>query len=73
MQQSHPWKPNRTPNPNPTSTFLFPPRLINVFDKEGKYADRGMGTQGGYQAAGTCVSIAFGLVGGAIVGEFKKV
>ncbi|XP_005807753.1 ammonium transporter Rh type C 2-like [Xiphophorus maculatus] len=47
--------------------------LINVFDKEGKYANRGMGTQGGYQAAGTCVSIAFGLVGGAIVGFILKI
>uniref|UniRef100_A0A3P9N028 Rh family, C glycoprotein a n=1 Tax=Poecilia reticulata TaxID=8081 RepID=A0A3P9N028_POERE len=47
--------------------------LIHVFDKEGKYANRGMGTQGGYQAAGTCVAIAFGLVGGAIVGLILKI
>lgn len=44
-------------------------RLINTFDFEGKFADRSVGTQGGFQAAGTCVAIAFGLVGGAIVGE----
>uniref|UniRef100_A0A672HIH4 Ammonium transporter Rh type C 2 n=1 Tax=Salarias fasciatus TaxID=181472 RepID=A0A672HIH4_SALFA len=42
--------------------------LINTFDFEGEFADRTPGTQGGFQAAGTCVSIAFGLVGGAIVG-----
>ncbi|XP_039994101.1 ammonium transporter Rh type C 2 [Xiphias gladius] len=42
--------------------------LINTFDFEGKFADRSVGTQGGFQAAGTCVAIAFGLVGGAIVG-----
>nr|XP_019968631.1 PREDICTED: ammonium transporter Rh type C 2 [Paralichthys olivaceus] len=46
--------------------------LINTFDFEGEFADRSVGTQGGFQAAGTCVAIAFGLVGGAIVGEFKK-
>lgn len=34
----------------------------------GEFKDRGAGKQGGYQAAGTCVAIAFGLVGGAIVG-----
>lgn len=44
-------------------------RLINTFNFVGKYADRSVGTQGGYQAAGTCVAVAFGLVGGAIVGE----
>ncbi|MED6268096.1 Ammonium transporter Rh type C 2 [Characodon lateralis] len=47
--------------------------LINVFDKEGKFADRSMGTQGAYQAAGTCVSIVFGLVGGVIVGLILKI
>ncbi|MEQ2303373.1 Ammonium transporter Rh type C 2 [Ameca splendens] len=47
--------------------------LIHVFDKEGKFADRSMGTQGGYQAAGTCVSIAFGLIGGVIVGLILKI
>ncbi|CAF99542.1 unnamed protein product, partial [Tetraodon nigroviridis] len=46
--------------------------LINTFDLEGKYADRSLGTQGGFQAAGTCVAIAFGLVGGAIVGFILK-
>ncbi|XP_028257551.1 ammonium transporter Rh type C 2 [Parambassis ranga] len=46
--------------------------LINTFDFEGKFAGRSVGTQGGYQAAGTCVAIAFGLVGGAIVGFILK-
>ncbi|KAM4592730.1 ammonium transporter Rh type C 2 [Odontesthes bonariensis] len=46
--------------------------LVNTFDLEGKLADRSLGTQGGFQAAGTCVSIAFGLVGGAIVGFILK-
>lgn len=45
--------------------------MINVFDFEGEFANRSVGTQGGFQAAGTCVAIAFGLVGGAIVGEFQ--
>lgn len=47
-------------------------RLINTFDFEGEFANRSVGTQGGFQAAGTCVAIAFGLVGGAIVGGFEK-
>ncbi|XP_068586918.1 ammonium transporter Rh type C [Cebidichthys violaceus] len=42
--------------------------LIETFDFEGEFADRSVLTQGGFQAAGTCVAIAFGLVGGAIVG-----
>ncbi|XP_071778947.1 rh family, C glycoprotein a [Centroberyx gerrardi] len=42
--------------------------LRNTFDFEGEFADRTVGTQGGFQAAGTCVAIAFGVVGGAIVG-----
>ncbi|XP_068613317.1 rh family, C glycoprotein a [Brachionichthys hirsutus] len=46
--------------------------LINTFDFEGDFADRSPGTQGGFQAAGTCVAIAFGLVGGAIVGFILK-
>ncbi|XP_041789255.1 ammonium transporter Rh type C 2 [Chelmon rostratus] len=46
--------------------------LINTFDFEGDFANRSVGTQGGYQAAGTCVAIAFGLVGGAIVGFILK-
>lgn len=49
--------------------LFFLPRLINTFDFEGDFADRSVGTQGGFQAAGTCVAIAFGVVGGAIVGE----
>ncbi|XP_034437195.1 rh family, C glycoprotein a [Hippoglossus hippoglossus] len=42
--------------------------LINTFDFVGDFADRSPGTQGGFQAAGTCVAIAFGLVGGGVVG-----
>uniref|UniRef100_A0A667Z8J1 Rh family, C glycoprotein, like 1 n=1 Tax=Myripristis murdjan TaxID=586833 RepID=A0A667Z8J1_9TELE len=41
--------------------------LISTFDFEGSFKDRTPGTQGGFQAAGTCVSIAFGLVGGALM------
>ncbi|TKS70093.1 C 2 FRhcg2 Rhesus blood group family type [Collichthys lucidus] len=48
------------------STFGY--LLINTFDFEGSFANRSVGTQGGFQAAGCCVAIAFGLVGGAIVG-----
>lgn len=51
--------------------FFFVSRLINTFDFEGSFANRTVGTQGGFQAAGTCVSIAFGVVGGALVGEFE--
>uniref|UniRef100_A0A8C6UMA4 Rh family C glycoprotein n=1 Tax=Neogobius melanostomus TaxID=47308 RepID=A0A8C6UMA4_9GOBI len=50
--------------------FYFAYRLSNTFDFEGEFANRGVGTQGGFQAAGTCVSIAFGLVGGTLVGIF---
>ncbi|XP_061600128.1 rh family, C glycoprotein a [Cololabis saira] len=46
--------------------------LINTFDFVGKHANRTVGTQGGFQAAGTCVSIAFGLIGGAAVGFILK-
>uniref|UniRef100_A0A8C6KAC3 Rh family, C glycoprotein, like 1 n=2 Tax=Nothobranchius furzeri TaxID=105023 RepID=A0A8C6KAC3_NOTFU len=46
--------------------------LINTFDLTGEYASRTMSTQGGYQAAGTCVAMAFGLIGGAIVGLILK-
>lgn len=46
--------------------------MINTFDFEGDFANRSVGTQGGFQAAGTCVAVAFGLVGGAIVGELEK-
>lgn len=49
---------------------------VSVYSKEGLNSifeevasgKRSVNTQGGYQAAGTCVAIAFGLVGGAIVG-----
>lgn len=52
--------------------FFSSLRLINTFDFEGEFANRSVGTQGGFQAAGTCVAIAFGLIGGAIVGGFEK-
>lgn len=52
------------------SWVFFFYRLISVFDFEDEFANRSVGTQGGFQAAGTCVAVAFGLVGGAIVGEF---
>ncbi|XP_068428769.1 rh family, C glycoprotein a [Clinocottus analis] len=42
--------------------------LIETFDFEDEFADRTVLTQGGFQAAGTCVAIAFGVVGGAAVG-----
>ncbi|XP_026234743.1 rh family, C glycoprotein a [Anabas testudineus] len=46
--------------------------LIATLGLEGNYANRGAGTQGGYQAAGTCVAMVFGIVGGAIVGLILK-
>lgn len=46
--------------------------LKDVFNFKGYYVNRTVGTQGGYQAAGSCVAIAFGLVGGAIVGFILK-
>ncbi|XP_070985832.1 ammonium transporter Rh type C-like [Oncorhynchus clarkii lewisi] len=46
--------------------------LINTFDFTGDFKDRTVLTQGGYQAAGMCVSIVFGVVGGAIVGSILK-
>ncbi|XP_062869399.1 rh family, C glycoprotein a [Trichomycterus rosablanca] len=42
--------------------------LINTFKFEGKIATRTPSIQGGYQAAGIFVALAFGLVGGALVG-----
>ncbi|XP_060797052.1 rh family, C glycoprotein a [Neoarius graeffei] len=42
--------------------------LINTFGFTGKYEKRTPNIQGGYQAAGLCVAIAFGIVGGAAVG-----
>ncbi|XP_054627495.1 ammonium transporter Rh type C [Dunckerocampus dactyliophorus] len=47
--------------------------LDATFNFEGKFANRSVGTQGGYQAAGTCVAIAFGLVGGALVGLILRI
>lgn len=53
-----------------SNTFnIFNYRLINTFDFKGQYANRSPQTQGGYQAAGLCVALAVGLVGGAIVGK----
>uniref|UniRef100_A0A3Q4MIC0 Rh family, C glycoprotein, like 1 n=1 Tax=Neolamprologus brichardi TaxID=32507 RepID=A0A3Q4MIC0_NEOBR len=42
--------------------------LVETFGLTGKFQNRTMSTQGAYQAAGTCVAIAFGLVGGVCVG-----
>jgi len=46
--------------------------LINTFDFEGSFANRTVGDQGGFQAAGTCVAVAFGIVGGAAVGMILR-
>ncbi|XP_044139147.1 LOW QUALITY PROTEIN: ammonium transporter Rh type C [Bufo gargarizans] len=46
--------------------------LIALFDWTGEYADRTPSIQGGYQAAGIFVSLAFAFVGGTLVGLFLK-
>lgn len=46
--------------------------LINTFDFKEAVANRTANIQGGYQAAGLFVAIAFGLVGGALVGGILK-
>ncbi|KAI7807517.1 rh family, C glycoprotein, like 1 isoform X1 [Triplophysa rosa] len=46
--------------------------LINTFDFKEATANRTVNVQGGYQAAGLCVAIAFGLIGGALVGGILK-
>ncbi|XP_064192804.1 ammonium transporter Rh type C-like [Anguilla rostrata] len=46
--------------------------LINTFDFVGPFKDRTPRIQGGYQAAGLCVAIAFGVVGGILVGMILK-
>ncbi|XP_064422160.1 ammonium transporter Rh type C-like 2 [Latimeria chalumnae] len=46
--------------------------LTNFFDLEGKNEGRSISQQGGFQAAGMCVSIAFGVVAGTIVGLVLK-
>ncbi|XP_067314544.1 rh family, C glycoprotein, like 1 [Pseudorasbora parva] len=46
--------------------------LINTFDFKDAVADRTVSIQGGYQAAGLCVALAFGLAGGALVGGILK-
>lgn len=53
--------------------FFFLCRLVETFGLTGKFENRTMSTQGAYQAAGTCVAIAFGLVGGVCVGEFHNI
>ncbi|XP_016127589.1 ammonium transporter Rh type C 1-like [Sinocyclocheilus grahami] len=47
-------------------------QLINTFDFKEAVANRTVNIQGGYQAAGLFVAIAFGLVGGALVGGILK-
>ncbi|XP_061101288.1 ammonium transporter Rh type C [Conger conger] len=42
--------------------------LINTFDFEGDFKDRVPTVQGGFQAAGLCVAIVFGVGGGILVG-----
>ena len=51
--------------------LFYSARLINTFDFEGDFADRTVGTQGGFQAAACCVAIAFGIVGGGCVGKLS--
>ncbi|XP_063078416.1 ammonium transporter Rh type C 1-like [Engraulis encrasicolus] len=46
--------------------------LINVFDFVGEFKDRTPTIQGGYQAAGLCVAIVFGIGGGILVGLVLK-
>lgn len=46
--------------------------LINTFDFEGDFKDRVPTVQGGYQAAGLCVAIVFGVGGGILVGIILK-
>ncbi|KAF3686382.1 Ammonium transporter Rh type C 2 FRhcg2 Rhesus blood group family type C glycoprotein 2 [Channa argus] len=46
--------------------------LIDTLGLQGEFASRSPSTQGGYQAAGTCVAIVFGVVGGILVGLILK-
>ncbi|OCT89739.1 ammonium transporter Rh type C-like [Xenopus laevis] len=46
--------------------------LKKMFKFQGEFADRTPSIQGGYQAAGIAVSLAFGIVGGAVVGCILK-
>ncbi|XP_053573643.1 ammonium transporter Rh type C-like [Bombina bombina] len=46
--------------------------LKHMFRFEEEFKDRTPSIQGGYQAAGICVSLAFGLVGGTVVGFILK-
>uniref|UniRef100_A0A8C5MFJ5 Rh family C glycoprotein n=1 Tax=Leptobrachium leishanense TaxID=445787 RepID=A0A8C5MFJ5_9ANUR len=55
-----------------TEDVYTAPGLIAMFRFEGDWANRSPSTQGGYQAAGICVSLAFAFVGGTIVGLILK-
>ncbi|MBN3308927.1 RHCG1 protein, partial [Amia calva] len=46
--------------------------LANTFNFNGAFANRPPTIQGGYQAAGLAVALAFGLVGGTVVGFILK-
>ncbi|XP_066503298.1 ammonium transporter Rh type C 2-like isoform X2 [Hoplias malabaricus] len=46
--------------------------LISTFNFVDKFMNRTAGTQGGYQAAGLCVALLFGLGGGMLVGGILK-
>ncbi|XP_018427105.1 PREDICTED: ammonium transporter Rh type C [Nanorana parkeri] len=46
--------------------------LVELFRFKDEYASRTPSIQGGYQAAGICVSLAFAFVGGTLVGLFLK-
>ncbi|XP_063786465.1 ammonium transporter Rh type C [Pseudophryne corroboree] len=51
-----------------TSAVYTAEGLVAQFGFSGEYADRTPSVQGGYQAAGIFVSLAFAFVGGALVG-----
>lgn len=44
-------------------------RLSNTFDFKGAFKNTTPTRQGGYQAAGLCVAICFGVGGGILVGK----
>ncbi|KAG2471092.1 RHCG protein, partial [Polypterus senegalus] len=46
--------------------------LVDLFEFKDAFANRTTSTQGGYQAAGIFVALAFGLVGGTVVGFILK-
>ncbi len=49
-------------------TFVYF-RLENTFDFTGSFAKRVPTMQGGFQAAGLCVALCFGIGGGIFVGK----